>query len=234
MLSILELRGVEVRSPKRAVLGRVTGVLFHPSEPRVVGLEVTPPRLAGVVRRRARYVPLSTVSVREGALATEDRSLPSNAAGQRVLGFSWDITVHWRGMPVRDSDGAAAGVVADATFDGHGVLDALRISTGVAGDVAVGKLTVPAADVEGFDGAAVVITARSRDLTSDGGAAKAAAKATVKATALAKERGGAAAKAASDATVRAAGAVGRSIHSGKARRVLDGLRNAMRDDDEGK
>lgn len=230
MLSISGLRGVEVRSPKRAVLGRVTGVLFHPSEPRVVGLEVTPPRLVGVVRRRVRYVPLSSVAVREGALATEDRSLPSSAAGQRVLGYSWDDTVHWRGMPVRDSDGAAAGVVADATFDGQGVLDALRISTGIAGDVAVGKLTVSAADVEGFDGAAVVITARSRDCASDGGAAKAAAKAA----AVARERGGVAAKAASDATVRAAGAIGRSIHSGKARRVLDGLRNAMRDDDEGK
>ncbi len=230
MLSISELRGVEVRSPKRAVLGRVTDVLFHPSEPRVVGLEVTPLRLAGVVRRRVRYVPLASVAVREGALATEDRSLPSNAVGQRLLGFSWDGTVHWRGMPVRGSDGAAVGVVADATFDGTGVLDALRISTGVAGDVAVGKLTVPAADVRGFDGAAVVITARSKDLPSDGGAAKAAAKAAV----VAKKRGGAAAKAASDATVRAAGAVGRSIHSGKARRVLDGLHKAMRDDDEGK
>lgn len=230
MLSIAELRGVEVRSPKRAVLGRVTGVLFHPSEPRVVGLEVAPPRLAGVVRRRVRYLPLSSVAVREGALATKDRSLPSNAAGQRVLGYSWDHTVLWRGMPVRDSDGAAAGVVADATFDFQGVLDSLRVSTGIAGDVAVGKLAVPAADIEGFDGAAVVITARSRDLASDGGAAKAAAKAT----AVAKERGGVAAKAASDATVRAAGAIGRSIHSGKARRVLDGLRNAMRHEDEGK
>jgi hypothetical protein len=219
-----------VRSPKRAVLGRVTGVLFHPSEPRVVGLEVTPPRYFGVVRRRVRYVPFSSVAVREGALAIEDRSLPSNAAGQRVLGYSWDETVRWRGMPVRDSDGAAAGAVADATFDGQGVLDVLRISTGIAGDVAVGKLTVPAGDVEGFDGVAVVITARSRDLPSDGGAAKAVAKAA----AVAKERGGVAARAASDATVRAAGAVGRSLHSGKARRVLDGLRRAMRDDDEGK
>ncbi len=230
MLSISELRGVEVRSPTRAVLGRVTGVLFHPSEPRVVGLEVTPPRLAGVVARRVRYVPLSSVAVREGALATGERSLPSNAAGQRVLGYSWDDTVHWRGMPVRDSDGAAAGVVADATFDIQGVLDSLRVSTGIAGDVAVGKLTVPATDVEGFDGAAVVITARSRDLASDGGVAKAAAKAT----AVAKERGGVAAQAASDATVRAAGAIGRSIHGGKARRVLDGVRNAMRHEDEGK
>jgi len=229
VLSIAELRGVEVRSPKRAVLGRVTGVLFHPSEPRVVGLEVTPLRLLGVVRRRARYVPLSSVAVRDGALATEDRSLPSNAAGQRVLGVSWDDTVLWRGMPVQDSDGAAAGAVADATFDGEGTLDALRVSTGIAGDVAVGKLTVPAADVIGFDGAAVVIAARSRDLASDGGAARVAAKAA----SVAKERGGAAARAASDATVRAAGAIGRSIHSGKARRVLDGVRNAMRDDDEG-
>jgi len=229
MLSISELHGVDVRSPKRAVLGRVTGVLFHPTQPRVVGLEVRPPRLAGVVRRRIRYVPLSSVAVRDGALALESRSLPSDAAGQRSLGYSWDGTVRWRGMPVRDSDGAAAGVVADATFDSHGALDSLRVSTGIAGDVAVGKLTVPAGDVQGFDGVAVVITARARDLASDGGAAKAAAKAA----AVAKERGGVAAKAASDATVRAAGAIGRSIHSGKARRVLDGLRRAMKVDDEG-
>lgn len=228
MLTLSELRGVEVRSPKRAVLGRVTGVLFHPSEPRAVGLEVTPLRVAGLMRRRPRYVPLSSVEVREGALAIEERSLPSRATGQRALGYSWDDTVHWRGMPVRDSDGTAAGVVADAVFDLRGVLDSLRISTGIAGDVTVGKLTVPGTDVEGFDGAAVVIAARSRDLESDGGAAKAAAKVA----AVAKERGGATAKAVSDATVRAAGAIGRSIHGGKARRVLDGLRNAMRDDDD--
>jgi len=234
VLSISQLHGVEVRSPTRAVLGRVTNVLFHPSKPRVVGLEVAPPRLLGVVRRRPRYVPLSSVAVRDGALAVEERALPTNAAGRRIIGFSWDDTVLWRGMPVRDGDGAAAGVVADATFDGQGTLSALRVSTGIAGDVAVGKLTVPAGEVTGFDGAAVVIATRSRDLASDGGAAKVAATVATKAAVVAKERGGVAAKAASDATVQAAGAIGRSIHSGKARRVLDGLRHAMQDDDEGK
>lgn len=231
MLTISELHGVEVRSPKGAVLGRVVGVLFHPHEPRVVGLEVAPPRLAGVLRRRSRYLPLACVRVSQGALAIEGRSLTSNAAGERVLGAAWDETVQWRGMPVRDGAGRAAGIVADASFEMSGVLESIRVSTGVAGDVAVGKLTVPAADVQGFDGSAVAVTARSQNLTSDGGAAKAAAAVA----AVVKERGTAAATVVADAAVRAAGAAGRSIHSGAARRVLDGLRNAMRDDtDKGK
>ena len=183
----------------------------------------------GVIDQRPRYVCLSDVrSNPEGELAIDSDTLPKDAAGERALGYSWDATVVWRGMPVLSPSGEQVGFVHDAGLDAEtGALTSLRLSTGALGDAAVGRLEVPSALVRGFDGESVVVEAGYADIEATGGAAKVAASGV---TAI-KERTGQVADGMLEVGVAAAGALGRSLKSGMGRRALDKMK-ALMDDEE--
>lgn len=225
------LEGVIIAGSRGKPLGRVVDVLFHPSEPRAIGIVVDRPRTAGVVARPPVYVPLGMLErAEEGfVLAQGATALPSAKAGERALGYTWDETVHWAGMPVRSAEGDLVGAVDDVTFAyGDGRVSLLRVSTGILGDIAVGRLEVPGDLVEGFDGETVVVSAGYSELEASGGAAKAAAKGAT----VAKETGARVAKQAYDAGMSAAIAVGKSFKSGTGRRMLDKLKELTREDEE--
>lgn len=229
MASISAYERQAIIGRKGRQLGHVSAVLFHPSEPRVIGLQVDKGAVLGMIDQRPRYVRLSDVHPSpEGGLAMEVDALPRDAEGQRVLGFSWDETVIWHGMPVISSAGDQVGTVHDVEFDaGTGVLTSLRISTGAVGDLAVGRLEVPAALVRGFEVDAVVVEAGYADLSATGGVAKAAASGV---TAI-KERGGQVADGMMQVGVAAAGALGRSLKSGVGRKALDKMKSMMNDEE---
>lgn len=223
------LEGTAVTSSQGKALGNVAAVLFHPSEPRAIGVMVQRPRTAGVVARPPVYVPLGMLTAEAGGLVFHGKSLPSEKDTEQFLGYSWDVTVHWAGMPVRSPDGSAIGAVDDVTFDFEGgAVSSMRVSTGVLGDVAVGRLEVPGELVEGFVTDAVVVSATYSDLKVSGGAAKAAAKGAT----VAKETGARVAKQAYDAGMSAAIAVGKSFKSGTGRRMLDKLKDMTSEDKE--
>jgi uncharacterized protein YrrD len=225
------LDGVDVLAASGVRLGSLSGALFHLREPRVVGLAVTRPRVGGVVARKLVYVALSAVAFESRGAVLGTKRLPTNAEGERAIGASWDDTVLWDAMPVRSTDGEAVGVVGDVSFDGtSGAILSLRVSTGLLGDLAVGRLDVPGDLVEGFDGDTVVIHASYADLQASGGAAKVAAKTA----SAAKVAGTRVAKQAYDTGMSAAVAVGKSFKSGTGRRMLDKFREMTRDEDETK
>ncbi|MBN2247098.1 MAG: PRC-barrel domain-containing protein [Coriobacteriia bacterium] len=210
-------------------LGRVSAVLFHPSEPRVVGVQVDRGAILGVIDQRPRYVPLDDLRIAgDEALAIEKDALPKDNEGERALGYSWDESVIWHGMPVSSTTGEQVGTVNDAEFDAStGEITVLRVSTGAVGDLAVGRLEVPRAIVRGFVRDAVVVEAGYAELTATGGAAKAAASGV---TAL-KERSGQVADGMMQVGVAAAGALGRSLKSGVGRKAIDKMKSLM-DDEE--
>lgn len=209
-------------------LGTVSAVLFHITEPRVVGVQVTPPPVAGIVARQVRYAVLGLVTIQGETLRLSVASLPSDVAGERIMQASWDDTVIWHGMPVRTAEGTPVGVVADAVFDpSTGVVSSLAISSGAVGDAAIGRFEVAGDEVRGFDGEAVVVSPAYADLNASGGAARAAAAGA----AAVAVHGSRAALKGLKAAGRAAGRVGRSFESGYGRKALDRLKSFM-DDDE--
>jgi len=223
------LVGVDAVGTTGKRLGGISGVLFHPSEPRVVGLVVKRPRIAGVIARGPVYVALAVVELGDSSVRFGTKGLPTIASGAKAVGASWDDTVLWDAMPVRSVAGESVGAVSDVSFDFEtGVVRMLRVSTGVLGDIAVGRLDVPGELVEGFDGEAVVVRAGYADLPKSGGVAKAAATTA----SAAKEAGGKVAKQAYDTGMSAAIAVGKSFKSGTGRRMLDKFRQLTSDDDE--
>lgn len=210
-------------------LGRVSAVLFHPSEPRVVGLQIDKGAVLGVIDQRPRYVRLAEVHPGDDETLTIDAdALPRDAEGERAQGFGWDATVIWHGMPVVSTSGDAVGGVHDVDFDSAtGDLTMLRISTGAVGDMALGRLEVPRALVRGFVTGAVVVEAEYAEITATGGAAKAAATGVT----VLKERSGQVADGMLQVGVAAAGALGRSLKSGVGRKALDKMKSLMGDED---
>lgn len=229
MPSVSEYERLTVVGGDGRHLGRVSAVLFHPREPRVVGLQVDRGSIMGMIDQRPRYVRFDEVrKAGEAAIAIEGDSLPGDATGERALGFSWDETVIWHGMPVHTSDGDEIGTVHDVVFDGDsGVIEEVRVSTGAVGDVAVGRLEVPARLVRGFDGESVVVEARYADLEATGGAAKAAASGVT----VLKERGEQVADGMLEVGVAASRSLSRSFKSGIGRKAIDKIK-ALMDDEE--
>ncbi|MBE0476280.1 MAG: hypothetical protein IBX62_04170 [Coriobacteriia bacterium] len=232
MPRLSEMEGAPVRDVRGRRAGRVAHVLFHAYEPRPVGIELERPRLLYVVPRPPAYVPVTALAV-EGGEFRLTRAVPSRAAGEREIGHTWDDSVIWRGMPARSSSGGRLGVVRDARLSVKTArLVEVELTEGTVADAAVGRRTVAAENVEGFDGSAVVVTQTATEEGVPGGLAARAGTGAAYAKVGAEQL-------ASKAAVSAAAAarlVRRSEAGRRAGRFLGALKksvlDAMRDDEE--
>lgn len=234
MLSLLQLDRTVVygepkrRSGERSKVGRVSGVLFHPDEPRVIGYLVERSDLALMIERKDRMLALDRANYSDGRLEVDGATAWDRGAAKR-LGVDWDKSVVWLGMPVHTRSGQQLGLVRDGVYDpATGELNALGLTGGLTADVAVGVRDLPARMVVGFDGEGVIVADEAALIEVDGGAAAAAGKAT----AVAADAAGRAAVAASDAAGRAAVAAGEA--AAKATVYARGAARAAAKTDAGK
>ena len=233
MYNVSEIDGLQVIGAKDKVLGKVTHVLFHPSEPRVVGLEVQPPSLAYVVERRPRYLPLDTLVLSKESVAVVGEKPDSDGAAAKRLGFSWDDTVIWRFMEVLTESGADLGLVRDVRFDAEdGSVVRLSLTRGATADVAVGAQKLDGALAVGFDGEFVRVRNEAVRERTDGGVAAQAGRGAAVAKIAAEEVG----KQAVEGAVAAAKAVKKADIPGKASRgwksFKDGFMEGYKSEDD--
>lgn len=233
MPSIRAIKGCNVMGSDGRYVGRAVGVLFHPSEPKAVGLAIEPPALAVVVPRPHRYIPLSIVETTgPDSVTLTVAKIPSARAAAKMSGMDWDRTAFWLGMPVRTSGGERLGVVNDAVFSAKtGAVGSLTLSGGAAADATLGRGTLDAAEVEGFDGSAVVVRRAPLRQERGGGAARQAATGV----AAVKVVGGKALEQAGEASRNALRRAGSTSAARRAYGVLKDwtrqARNAMSEDD---
>jgi uncharacterized protein YrrD len=180
-------------------VGRIGRVLFHPSEPRVVGYEVEPRPYLGLIDRRSRYVPFGQVAVdKDGKKATFDgKRLPITASSAKKAGFEWETTVVYTGMPVRTESEREIGRIGTVTYGKKsGKVRELTVTDGLAADATVGRIEVEGELVVGFDGEWVVVKEAVREKGAEGslaayaGAGSAVAKDAAERAALAAARAG--------------------------------------------
>jgi sporulation protein YlmC with PRC-barrel domain len=225
-LSLRKVYRHQVITAKGRRVGRVSDVLFSPQGTRVVGMVVMRPRLLMLLDRRDRYLALDSVRIADGQVhVAGGRGSWDKAAASR-LGFSWDGTVVWQGMPVRTVSGTALGTVRDGLFDpSTGDLLAVGLTSGVAADAAVGVRDVPVALVQGFDGTAVVLADEAALGETSGGAAAAAGKGM----AIAKDTAGNAVKTATRYGKAAAKVASQSATGKKAMGWLKSMKDEVVD-----
>jgi uncharacterized protein YrrD len=185
MPKIAQMYRATVRGSTGRRLGKVTDVLFDPSEPRVVGFLVRRTPLLWIIKLKSRFAPWpeDREVVAGVPLVLSVPALLSPSAADRMLGYDWDTTVVWRDMMITDTGGTLLGKVRDVGFGRKtGKVLSLIMSEGTGIDLAVGMAEVPGKAVRGFDGASVVVdTEVAEDSGTSGGAARAAATAYVQA-----------------------------------------------------
>lgn len=221
MPDVSKSEGLTVVDAKGKILGRVSHVLFHPTEPRVVGYEVQPPAIGYVVTRKPRFIQFRQAAIVGDELKLAGGKPPSEKAAQKAQGFEWESSVIWRSMPVLTRDGAAMGFVRDVRFSAtDGSVTVLALTGGVTADVAVGTKQLDGAAVVGFDveREAVIVESEAARAELSGGVAAQAGKSTAVAK-LAAE------KAAKSAAVGAAVAVRAAAKSDVAKRAVKGWKS---------
>jgi uncharacterized protein YrrD len=155
----------------------VVDVVFHPSDKVAVGYIVARSDILFLFRRKDLMLAFDRGTVLADRIEVDGKKAWGGSAASR-LGVKWDETVIWRGMPVRTKGGKALGYVRDAVVDeDDGRLNGLGLTSGIAADVAVGIIDMPAALVEGWNGSAIVVENEAKQIDTDGGAAVAAGRA---------------------------------------------------------
>ena len=238
MVLVSGIEGRGLATAEGVVLGTITNVLFHPSEPRAIGFAVRPPNALAVVERPGTYLPLSALTFASDGAHCDLAKLPSGGKAEQALGYDHDVTVIWTGMPVVVPGDRIIGTVSDVSFDEvTGAVSRVDVGGGAIADVAHGRYLVPGETVEGYRDGAIRVTAEIAALEGSGGFAKTAAETAVAA--------GQVAHAVGEAVVGASGATGRAIRAvteaelaqraaDKAKRTwrdtVDAFRDGMKDD----
>lgn len=206
-------------------LGAVSRILYHPSEPRAVGLMVRPTAMLVVVERTETFLPLAAVTFGDDAIRTEFKKLPTGHKAATALGYDPDTVVIWTGMNVTGPSGSPVGFVSDVDFAADtGEVRRMEVAAGAVADAAHGRYLVPADAIEGYRTGAVRVTRDQAGFETTGGMAKAAAKG-VTAAAVAAAAAGAAAE---DAVLAASHATGRAVKAVSDGKVADTVTKRVR------
>jgi hypothetical protein len=239
----VNIEGSRLLNKSGGRLGEVTRVLYHPSEPRVVGLMVRPKARLYVFERKETYVPLGALEFVEGVgprMAAPIKSLPGPVRAASTFGYDPDETVIWTSMIVKAPSDRPVGFVHGTEFGARtGSIKLMEVACGKVSDAAYGRYIVDGPMVLGYREGAVRISVEAHELPRGGGAAKAAAKGAV-ATSQAVDKAGAVVE---SGMVSAGAATGKVLHKvGKARlgeraaktagrtwrNTVDGFRDGMK------
>lgn len=212
LVTTKQLAGKRVVGGKKGKrIGKVRWFVFHPSEKRCIGLLVKRPDAALMFHRKDLFVALDGFHIDdEGDVVVHDDSDATERGAIKALGVNWEKCVIWVGMPVMTVGGEMLGFVDTVTFDrATGAVHSLTTENGAANDAILGKITIPGSYVKGFkrgqgvalvqageyqgetvdeqaERGAIIVSDEALDVSSRGGVAAAAGKATAVATAKAK------------------------------------------------
>lgn len=218
-LARMPVLGEKKRSGNRKKVGKVLDVVFHPVTNCAIGYVVARPDLFFVLKRKDLLLAFDCAKVRTDRVEVDGKQAWGPAAAKR-LGISWDEMVIWRGMPVKTTTGKSLGYVRDAVIDeDDGHLNGLGLTSGIAADVAVGTVDMPASLVRGWNGSLILVDEEVREIASDGGVATTAGKAAAVAQDRVEQAAVAAAKGAKVAAAYTKSAVRVAAKSDTAKKV---------------
>ncbi len=189
--------------------GKIRNFVFHPSQPRAVGVIVKRPDAALMVKRKDHLVALDRLEPVEGGLCVVDKPDSWDKAACKRLGIDFDQCIIWSGMPVRTTSGKELGIIGDISLlDESFEIDHIDISSGSVNRAVLGSSNIPAARIRGYKGGAIIVEDEMEQLEESGGAAAKAGVAWAKTKHSASKAGKKAEKAINDGAYKAGEAIG--------------------------
>ncbi len=177
--------GAPVRPRK---MGKVHFPVFTPRGDRLVGFMVTPPEIAGMVKRPDFFVAFDALESYEGAFCALDAKGSFDKPAAKRLGIDLDRCLIWTGMDVRTVSGESLGYCADATFDPKtGAVSTYALTRGATATALLGNVEMPAELLRGYRDGCMIVDDAAAELEVTGGAAAKAAEVSVKVSASVKE-----------------------------------------------
>ena len=174
------------RQPRK--LGKVHYPVFSPEGTRVVGFMVRLPDIAGMIKQEDKFVARDCLKIYEGVLSVSEDQAAYDAAAAKRLDVDLDRCLIWTGMDVVTEGGVRAGYCANVAFNGKtGAVEHFYLTEGGASNALVGHREMPVGLLKGYRNGAMIVSDEVLELAFSGGAAAAAAEASVKVTAGVKK-----------------------------------------------
>ncbi|MDR2035348.1 MAG: PRC-barrel domain-containing protein, partial [Coriobacteriales bacterium] len=187
LTSIKKLTGTRVIKGKKIprTIGKVSAVVFHPSESRVVGFITKRMDLLLMIKRKKHFVSAKSYYMYEDYLFARPQKGSLNKSAYKALGLNPADTVQWLGLPVVSENGQTLGTVCDVSFvHQSGEVCSIETSLGSVGKLVQGTRTIPAALIKGYSNDASATLALTNTEGVPGGRSKRSAALVVSNEAL--------------------------------------------------
>ena len=200
--------------------GRVRAAIFSPDGKHVAGFVIKRPDVAGMVKRADAFVAWDALKrMDEKNLLVSRPEDGLDDAALRRLELDWDRCIMWSGMDAKTTEGKSLGYVSDAEYDERtGEVTRFFTADGGMARALIGSFVITPDMVRGYRDGFMIVDARDRNVSLDGGLAGAAGEGYARAKAGASEVGKKVGAAAGEAVDKGSFALGRAL--GKAKRAI--------------
>lgn len=200
--------------------GRVRAAVFSPDGKHVAGFVIKRPDVAGMVKRADAFVAWDALKrMDEKNLLVFRPEDGLDDAALRRLELDWDRCIMWSGMDAKTTEGKSLGYVSDAEYDERtGEVTRFFTADGGMARALIGSFVITPDMVRGYRDGFMIVDARDRNVSLDGGLACAAGEGYAKAKAGASVVGKKVGAAAGEAVDKGSFALGKAL--GKARRAI--------------
>ena len=136
---------------KAEKVGKVSDIVFHPSQKKVVGIVVRRPDIAMMFKRADLFVGIHAFDVLDDCVILKNVANPFDKSACKQLGVNWDDCIYWIGFPLMSKDEKSIGTVGRVNFiPENGEVVSLEANEGSLSRALLGVKEIPAEFILGF------------------------------------------------------------------------------------
>ena len=136
---------------KAEKVGKVSDIVFHPSQKKVVGIVVRRPDIAMMFKRADLFVGIHAFDILDDCVILKNVANPFDKSACKQLGVNWDDCIYWIGFPLMSKDEKSIGTVGRVNFiPENGEVVSLEANEGTLSRALLGVKEIPAEFILGF------------------------------------------------------------------------------------
>lgn len=136
---------------KAEKVGKVSDIVFHPSQKKVVGIVVRRPDIAMMFKRADLFVGIHAFDVLDDCVILKNVANPFDKSACKQLGVNWDDCIYWIGFPLMSKDEKSIGTVGRVNFiPENGEVVSVEANEGSLSRALLGVKEIPAEFILGF------------------------------------------------------------------------------------